>query len=638
MMTLLLCLLLQTPAGTAPSAAPAADALITGRVVEVATNDVATADAAKVVPVPAAIVSIASPGGARDATLRVLTDDEGRYFFDRLAPGKYTITVTKPGWIDGGFGKRRPEGTTTTVEIAEHERRASVDIQMWKHAVLSGTVVDEAGEPMVDIQVRAVRKVLVAGRRQMTFAGVTRTDDRGVYRLAKLVPGDYSVFVPATVTSGPLTFGTSAPPEWMKTMTGDGTAPMAFEFSTGVAASSGSAVVSTLTGASAAPAADAPWMAVPPTFAGTIDSAGAATFSLASGQERRGVDMQLRMVPTYAISGTLTAPDEPVANFALHLMSADLVDYPLFDVAVANADASGAFTFFGVPQGDYVIRVVRTPMATGQRFAITSDTNGPVGVRWISEGPNGPRPAVPTEPLLHVTEKVTVADAPVRGLQLALKRGARITGRAEFVGAAKRPAGNDWRQVRVSPERANGLVSPMPFGVFDDEGKFSTPGLLPGEYYLRATPPAGWTVKSVMWQGHDLSTTMFDLGGADVSDVVVTFIDQPSGLSGNVLRAEGDAPDATATVLVFPSNREDWVDYGVTAYRFAAARTNADGTFKTGTLPPGDYLMIAIPDDLATDWQDPARLAKLAVKAKPVLVREGEVSSENLRTDRSVIR
>lgn len=108
---------------------------------------------------------------------------------------------------------------------------------------------------MVDIQVRAVRKVLVAGRRQMTFAGVTRTDDRGVYRLAKLVPGDYSVFVPATVTSGPLTFGTSAPPEWMKTMTGDGTAPMAFEFQMGVAASSGSAVVSTLTGASAAPAA-----------------------------------------------------------------------------------------------------------------------------------------------------------------------------------------------------------------------------------------------------------------------------------------------------------------------------------------------------------------------------------------------
>lgn len=418
-------------------------------------------------------------------------------------------------------------------------------------------------------------------------------------------------------------------------MTGDGTAPMSFGFDTGVAARAGRSVVTTMAGAVSEPPTDAAWPAVPPSFAGAPDGSGAANIKLASGEERRGVDMQLRTVPTFAISGVLKAPaDISVANMALHLMSADLVDFPLFDVATANADANGAFTFYGVPQGDYVIRVVRTPLEQGYRLGISTGVSGPRGVSAFGGGPGQPPPPVPTEPLLHATEKVSVNNAPVRNLQVTLQAGARISGRAEFVGSATRPSDREWLPITVWAEHTNGYsATTQPRGHFAADGTFSTPSLMPGEYLLRANAPAGWTLKSIQWQGHDLSDAAFDLGGADVTGVVVTYTDQPGSIGGNVWSAT-DTPEVGAAVLVFSTNREFWTDHGVTPRRLRSSVTSSNGTFKFTGLPAGEYHLVAIADALAADWKDPSMLAKLAALGKRIEVRDGEASNENIKLER----
>ena len=618
---LLICLLLlQTPA---PQAL-ATDGVITGRVLDAAGA-----------PVPAAIVALLGEGGARDATQRVLTDQDGRYFFDRLAAGKYTLNATKPGWMSGAFGKKRIDGVQAIFELAEHERRPKVDITMWKYGVLSGTIVDEAGEPLVDIPVKAVRRMLASGKRQMTFVGTARTDDRGMYRIAGMVPGEYSVFVPATVTSGATTVSPgNAPEDWLRSMTGEGTAPMSLNFESGVAAKSGRTLVTSLTGVTDAPSPDTPWLAIPPSFAGTPLTAGAAMFTLTPGQEHGGIDMQLRRVPTYSISGMLSVLGGSPANIVLHLMSAGLADFPLFDVATATADGSGVFTFFGVPTGDYVIRVVRVPLAPGQRLAITS-SGTTQSVRMLGGGPGSSPPAVPVEPLLHATEKVSVADASVKNVLVTLRPGPRITGRVEFDGSAKKPQTDaEWRAAGVWPERANGYQSTNPpTGQFVSDGTFSLPSLMPGDYYVRATAPAGWSVKSIAWQGHNLIDAPLALANTDVADVIVTFTDH-AGTVGGTVYAANDVPDAAALVVFFPTTAEEWTDYGVVSPRMVGVRTQPDGTFRTRPMAEGDYFMIAIPDDQAAEWQDPATLAKLSKTAKRVTVRDGESSNENLKAER----
>lgn len=615
---LLILSLWQTPAAPPP---PPTDSIITGRVVDPAGA-----------PVPAVVVTLQpfqAPPGARVVPLRMLSDDEGRYFFDQLAPGAYIITTTRAGWSNGNYGSKRPNGPGIAIDVAEHDRKPGIDITMWKFGVLSGVIVDEAGEPIVDVQVRAVRKMLVSGKRQMTFAGAARTDDRGMYRLANLLPGDYNVFVPATVMSGPLTFGGGgAPEDWLRTMTGDGTAPMSFDFNSGVAARNSKNVVTSLLGITAPPTSDASWMAIPPSFAGTPGVAGAASFTLTSGQERSGVDMQLRVTPTYPVSGVLTTPSGSPANLVLHLMSAGLESYPLFDVATATADAAGAFTFFGVPPGDYVIRVVRTPLAPGTRLGMTTS-----GVMMMTTNGSGTQ-QVPTEPLLHATEKISVGTAPLKGLQISLRAGPRLSGRAEFNGSAKRPDGNEWLGVTIAIQHANGYQSQNgPRGQFATDGTFTTPGVLPGEYYVRPTPPPGWTVQSIMWQGHNLIDAPLALSGTDVTDIVITYTDHAGRIGGTVYGAN-DAPDAQASVLIFPVDPELWTEYGLISPRMSALRTKNDGTFRSSSLLDGDYFMIAIPDDQANDWQDPVMLAKLARTAKRVVVREGETSNENLKAER----
>ena len=83
----------------------------------------------------------------------------------------------------------------------------------------------------------------------------------------------------------------------------------------------------------------------------------AELITVASGDDRTGVDLQLRPVPMSRVSGTVTGPDGPAANMALHLVPAesDLGTMEV-DAATALTDRNGAFTLLGVPPGQYLLR------------------------------------------------------------------------------------------------------------------------------------------------------------------------------------------------------------------------------------------------------------------------------------------
>lgn len=603
--------------GQAPAAGTG---LVTGRVVAGTTDT----------PVPAAIVTL--NGGGRPSRLapRVLTDDNGRFFFSGLAAGHYTIGALKPGWLPGTYGQRRPGESSLSLDLGDGERRGQIDVPLWRPAVISGHVVDETGDPLVGFDVRVVHETFIAGRLRPTSTARVMTDDRGAFRFFDLAPGDYLIAVPATVTSEPASLAGAAraqggmPHAYLQTMTDVGAAPMNFERAQAVAGSDHTLVegVSSLPGT---PPADGAWRTYPTTFYPSATSVGAATVVHAvSGEVQSGIDVVVHLTATHEISGTVAGDDGPAAYHAVHLLPADSADVPLFDVATAVTDASGRFTFFGVPAGQYVARVIRVPWPGGNlAFGLVGGTGAIKRILMVGRGPmNGP-PAPPAGPLLYVSQPVTVAERNVENLDLRLRTGARVTGRAQFDGSAPHPTPAQWSAVRVSLEPANGRSSAVSFPAsFSADGQFATPSTWPGRYLLRAMAPPGWTFAGATYQGRDISDTPFDLT-ADISDVVIAYTDHPDHITGTVQGLDGQ-PGTNYVALLFPADPAGWTDYGRTSRRVRSVRVSAAGTFTLPAPPPGQYCLLAIPENEADGWQNPATLARLSAGADRIQVREGE--------------
>lgn len=609
---------------------PSGSAVITGTVV----------DAGAGRPVVGAIVAIrgggSRPGPNPEMPQPVRTDAAGRFFFRDLAAGSYTISSTRSGWMPGGYGRERPDGPTRPLDVSDGARRGGLRIPMWRYATISGRVTDETGDPLVGFEVRAVARTWVAGRPRHVFverAGRTHTDDRGMYRMSDLAPGDYLVVVPAGVTSEPANFSQvvrtagETPRTYLQTMTAVGTAPRLLTGRAEITTAGRDWRLSSVVALPGTPPADRPWRTYVSTFhpsAAAIDAAVAVT--AVSGRDRSGVDIAVPFVATHTVSGELVGPDGPAALRAVHLIPASAAAAPLIDTATAIADGGGAFSFYGVPPGQYIARIVQTQWPTGEglRLGIAGGTGAvPYIVTFGRPSDGGPLP-LPTEPLLYAEEAVTVSDQPVGGVRLTLREGPRIIGDVLWEGTAPRPAPADWRktQIVVEPARGDEMFA-IQYGEMSADGHFATPSLWPGAYLIRVPqPPEGWTLKSATYRGRDVSETAIDVRG-DLTGVVITFTDQPPAtIDGAIQDPDGEQAESVA-VLLFPAAPDAWLDYGQSSRRLQNVTAATGGTFTLTAPPAGEYCLVAVPEAQTVDWRNPAVLTRLAVLAERIQMVDG---------------
>jgi hypothetical protein len=597
--------------------------------------------------VPAAIVSVTGAGvSPSTGGLRVLTDNDGQFVFRNLPSGTVSLTTTKGGYLPGAYGRRTPNGPTAPLELTDGQRLGDVTLFVWKAAAITGAIVDELGEPVVGIEVRGYRRTFVSGRPGLRPEGFATTDDRGIYRMYNLTPGPFLVAVVSTTAAVPVDVASTAQSA-MSANAPDRDAIMREMSSIGVFSMMGSSgarvgnmVQSVRGGLGVPPSKDGRAFAYPTTFyPAATASAQASAVTVTSGQERSEIDMQLRPVPAVKVSGAVIGPEGPVSTVAMRLIpSGAEVMATEVETSSTVSDGSGGFTFLGVTPGQYTLRVVRQPPPVPTQRNTTATTvqmGGGVTMSSVTtmSAPDAPLPAGPT---LWESMPLSVGGTDLANVTVSLRSGTRISGRVEFEGSARAPEATDLLRIGINLEPASGqsmrLSGPLR-GRVEADARFTTVGLPGGRYFLRAGgAPQGWTFKSATHEGRDLADVPVDATGGDITGVVISFTDRPTELNGTVTGSSG--PDPDATVLIFPSDANAWTEWGISSRRLRAIRTSAAGTYTTKGLPAGDYYIVAVPEALAVDWQQPSTLEAFARTAAQIRIEEGEKKTQSLRTSR----
>jgi protocatechuate 3,4-dioxygenase beta subunit len=619
-----------------PASGEPQPALVTGRVLD--------ADGGR--PIPGAIVmpfGSATPAPAS----RVLTNANGEFVIRGLRAGTLVLLATKGGYIDAAHGQTRPSGFGQPVRVASGERYLDVDIRMWRHGVITGTVVDEAGEPVIGVRVQAFLGTRAGGRTSYAPSGLATTDDRGVYRIPQLAPGDYLVAV--------LTRQTSVPTEVMDVFfAGASTRAQRDELGREMKridaavvpagsrlASSVGATTIPLDPGTATPTSQpgGGLLVYPTTFYPAVSTAAqAAPVTVRSGLERANVDLQLRPERTVRVSGSLVGPEWLAAHVAVRLVAAGNDAIGSVAGPATITDSTGGFTFVGVTPGQYTVSAVRVPRPPPDP---PDDTKMTVQAGTVAIAPRppstaglAPPPPVPADATLWAQLPLAVGQADLNDVIVPLQQGPRMSGRLEFDGTAERPDLTLLSNLRIFLEPADGSP-PAGFegesGHPDEHGGFRTPGVPPGRYVVRvAGPPlSGWTFKGAQYEGRDLADTAVEMRANDITGVVLTFTDRPASIEGTV--QTGTMPDGAAIVAAYPVDEEAWTNAGAAARRIKVARVSADGTFAIANVPAGEYYVIAVKDDPAS-WLDPALLRSLARAAQQVRVTDGDRKSVTLRT------
>jgi Carboxypeptidase regulatory-like domain len=604
----------------AQSPAPAAgDGAIAGQVVDAGTGK----------PVSGVVVSVSGPSMAprRTSTINasgglgfsmspgvssILTSADGRFLFRDLPPGSFTVTATKGGYADGASGRKRIGGAAQPVLLTADDKAADIVVRVWKNSAITGTVTDEAGEPVVGLQVRVLARtaslsapesrdpafVRLGIRPFVTTVNPVLTDDRGVYRFGDLTPGEYIV-----VAGPPLTSATRS--IFSDNRSGAGSRDLLALMGNGTAGASvqvGDALVAVGRGAAVPPPPAGGRIRVyPPTFYPSGLVAGqATTIALGSGEDRSAIDIQLAPVATARVSGTLMSAGGPLEMETLRLVPAGAEGIPLDIVAPASVtNAAGEFIFAAVVPGRYTLH--------------GSTSGGAAGMSFLD---------LP----------VTVGDN-IDGLLAAMSPAVRITGRYQFDGTTPPPTsatpGRPVMQVPfiLDPADSVSVLDQLRVSIFWGDRGFIVDGYPPGRYRVRVpNSPQGWMFKAAMLNGVDVSETPFELT-RNVDDLVVSFTDRWSGVGGTV---QGTGSDG-ASVLVFPTEAQKWTTAGWNPRRLRSARANAKGQFGLSSLPPGDYYVVAVQEEPPGDWRDPASLDALARIATQITILEGEHKTIDLR-------
>jgi hypothetical protein len=569
--------------------------------------------------------------------VNIVTDDAGRFTFSGLAAGTYTLIATRPGFVTSTYGAKVPgRAQGAPISLADGQQMSGIVLPMMHGAALSGTIRYPSGRPASEIGVIVLAVKNVAGERRLNpMLAPGRTDDRGVYRVYGLPPGDYIVRVDMSGRQDQMRPMTKDEIEW------------ALKLQTGAGKPGGPGAPPP------APPAPQPVAYTSVYYPGVADPAAASVVALRAGEDRDGVDISCVLVPTATVSGRVfTADGQPAAGLQVRLESSGSTGGGITDLITNMMGRSGAritndeFSIPNVPPGRYrLIARAKPPVTPGAAAPARPAAAAPSFLDIMGAMNGGGRDLT-----LWAEQQIEISGVDQTGLTLRLQPGLTISGRVEFETARAQPPDSAAVRIGVSPATAETGASPIEAvgrlmtGTFvpaQKDGTFVVAGLTPDRYRTMFVPPnmmmppplmpvqpGGFVLKSAMLNGKDIADEAIDVRqGSEIKDLVVTFTDKLSEISGTLQDAAGK-PVVGFPIIVFSTNRAAWT-FG--SRRIAQAHPASDGTYKVQGLPAGDYYVCALTDLDPSDLYDPAFLDQLAPASFKITLADGEKKTQNLK-------
>ena len=132
---------------------------------------------------------------------KTATDEDGNYKLTGLAAGRLTILpIAKAYRVASGSMYKEPG---QSVNVAEGETITKIDFALVRGGVITGRITDAQGHPLIGERVNiALKDGPADAGPQMTGISINQTDDRGIYRVYGLSPGEYKVSVGQAASSG----------------------------------------------------------------------------------------------------------------------------------------------------------------------------------------------------------------------------------------------------------------------------------------------------------------------------------------------------------------------------------------------------------------------------------------------------
>jgi hypothetical protein len=176
-------------AGQTPSNAQSTEATV-------ATTKIAGTVVSSVTGAPLAQTRVSIADTRNRVNMRwMVTNDSGRFEFDRIPPGKYSLVGAKRGFLNGAY-EQHEQFSTAIVTGTEFDTTQLV-LRLTPMASIEGKVIDEAGDAVRQSQVTLYRENKEMGLARIAAVNRGRTNDLGTFEFAPLPPGKYYVAVSA---------------------------------------------------------------------------------------------------------------------------------------------------------------------------------------------------------------------------------------------------------------------------------------------------------------------------------------------------------------------------------------------------------------------------------------------------------
>src|SRR5581483_1407280 len=321
----------------------------------------------------------------------------------------------------------------------------------------------------------------------------------------------------------------------------------------------------------------------PTFFPGTASPSDAQRLTVVAGREINDLVMVLRPSKAARVTGTVTDADgKPLTPSAVMVMRNSGMNVDIAGNGTVRPD--GTFTVNALAPGEYTLRAQR-PGAPGEPPDVAIATIAVNGddlsdVHLMSAKPTTASGRIVVDPALasQLPKTISLAFfAPV------------------FTGVPMPP--------------------PPPVSVGSDDPTFALkapPGVFRVTLGGFGPPPPGWAIKSVRVNGSDVTDAGIEFKpNEDVGGIEIELTNKIATVAGLVTTSGGD-PVKDYTVIVFAQDKDKWT--GTSRYQ-GIGRPDQDGRFKTQSLPPGDYYIVAVDKVETGQWTDPEFLESIRPSA-----------------------